>query len=386
VSEPILRLGIAGLGQAGAMLLPALQRSAAFRLTAIADPDEELRAAWAKACEAGPCADLAALAARADVDVVYIATPTELHAVHAIEAVRAGKHVIVEKPMALGLDDADEMIEAAAAAGVQLISGHSRSFEPPIREMRRLVASGELGTLGMLHTWYYTDWLYRPRRPAELDTLKGGGVVFRQASHQVDLLRWIGGGRVASVRAATGRWDPGRPTEGAYTLFLQFDEGHFATAVFSGYDHFQTPELAGVDERGRPASETSHAAARRRLTTADEAALKRVVGAEVLRPEAPAYASMPGLTVVSCARGDIRQAPGGLRVYGDHDCYDVPIPPLPDGRDLLLEEAYQAIVEGRPAAHDGCWGKANLEVCLAALESARTRREIALLHQVPTPD
>ena len=59
----------------------------------------------------------------------------------------------------------------------------------------------------MINAINYTDYLYRPRRPEELDTAQGGGAVFNQAAHQVDIVRLLGGGRVTSVRAATGAWD-----------------------------------------------------------------------------------------------------------------------------------------------------------------------------------
>ena len=124
--------------------------------------------------------------------------------------------------------------------------------------MRELVRSGELGQLGMVHSWYFNDWLYRPRLPEELDTRLGGGVVFRQSADQFDIIRLVGKGLLRSVRAMTGRWDPERPTEGSYVAYLEFGDGAAATAGYGGYDHFHTTELTGVDESGiageRPAS------------------------------------------------------------------------------------------------------------------------------------
>jgi phthalate 4,5-cis-dihydrodiol dehydrogenase len=244
----------------------------------------------------------------------------------------------------------------------------------------------------MLHTWYYTDWLYRPRNPEELDTALGGGVTFRQGAHQVDLLRWIGGGLVRSVRAATGAWDPSRPTEGSHVMFLTFQNGAAATAVYSGYDHFHTTELTyGVDERGRAVDHTAHGRARAALRAAGsegETALKRGLGygsGGGLGSSAP-YSSFYGLTLVTCERGDIRQTRRGPRVYGDERRWDVRLSPRRTGRDVLVAEAYDAVRGARPPAHDGRWGRANLEACLAALQSAREDREIRLAHQVATPD
>ena len=115
-----------------------------------------------------------------------------MHAEHAISAARHGKHVLVEKPMALTLDDCTQMIDAAARAGVQLVVGHSHSFDAPIRRTREIIASGTFGAVRMIQALYYTDFLYRPRRPEELDTTRGGGVVWSQAAHQVDIVRLLG--------------------------------------------------------------------------------------------------------------------------------------------------------------------------------------------------
>ena len=90
-------------------------------------------------------------------------------------------------------------------AGVALVVGHSHSFDAPIARTRALIAGGEYGSLRMIHALNYTDWLYRPRRPEELSD--GGGVMFNQAPHQVDVVRLLAGGRVKSVRAQTGAWD-----------------------------------------------------------------------------------------------------------------------------------------------------------------------------------
>ena len=65
----------------------------------------------------------------------------------------------------------------------------------------------------MIHTWNFTDWMTRPRRPDELDVAQGGGVTYRQGAHQFDIIRLIGGGLVKSVRATTFDWDPKPPLD-----------------------------------------------------------------------------------------------------------------------------------------------------------------------------
>src|SRR5262249_38707641 len=133
-----------------------------------------------------------------------------------------------------------------------IIVGHSHSFDAPVARLRALVQSGDFGPVRMINAINYTDYLYRPRRPEELDTAQGGGAVFNQAAHQVDIVRMIGGGRVASVRAVTGAWDASRPTEGAYAALLTFEGGIFASLTYNGYGHFDSDEFQDwVGEMGQ---------------------------------------------------------------------------------------------------------------------------------------
>src|SRR5581483_7812494 len=179
-------------------------------------------------------------------------SPHQMHAEHVRAAAQAGKHVLVEKPMAITLDECDAMIDAAHNAGTHLIVGHSHSFNRPILRLRDLVEGGAFGQVRMINAMNYTDFLYRPRRPEELVTEKGGGVIFSQGAHQIDIVRLIGGGRVKSVSAATGAWDRTRPTEGAYSALLTFEGGAFASVTYSGYGHFDSDELmGGIDEMGQ---------------------------------------------------------------------------------------------------------------------------------------
>jgi phthalate 4,5-cis-dihydrodiol dehydrogenase len=388
-----LRFGIVGLGRAAVATVPAIARHAYTEVVAAADTNADVVERFGQQFPSRGYSRIEELCQDPAVDAVYIATPTHLHTDHVLVAAAAGKHIIVEKPLAITLDDADRMIEATDRAGVQLIVGHSQSYEPPIRAMRALVKSGRLGRLRMINGWYFNDWLYRPRLPGELDTRMGGGVVFRQGAHHFDLTRLIGGGVLRSVRAATGVWDPERPTEGSYAVFLEFEDGAVASLVYSGYDHFHTTELTGQSEGGTRVEpdQQVHAVARRALQEAaahgGDAALKgrgAFTGAQ--RTEPAPYPSYFGLAVVSCERGDIRQTPRGLTVYGDQERWDVPLTPGIAGRDLMVSELYAAVVEGVPPLHTARWAKATLEVSLSVLESSRTHREILLAHQVPTND
>jgi phthalate 4,5-cis-dihydrodiol dehydrogenase len=369
------------MGAAGWAFLPAIRGNPAFQLAAIAEPAAEMREALVAETGVAAHPDLPSMLRHTDLDAVYIATPTELHPDHVAEACAAGKHVLTEKPMAIRLEQAQAMIEAAERAGVVLQVGHSHSYDLPIARMREIVASGALGRVRMIHTWNFTDWMARPRRSAELDVGQGGGVTYRQGAHQVDILRLIGGGLVKSVRATTFDWDESRRSIGAHTIYLNFSDGAAATAVYNGYGHFSGSELtAGVGEWGEPARPRATPQPSAPLTPEQELAAKRKRARTAIPAGAPHQPHF-GLTLVSCDRGDIRQSPGGLLVYSDKGREEIALATDKSPRDLVIGEFAQAIA-GKPTTHTGRWGLANLEVCAAAIESSRTGKEIELKHQV----
>ena len=147
--------------------------------------------------------------------------------------------------MAIAIADALRMIEAFKDAATHLIVGPCHSFDAPVLKARKMIESGELGRLRMLHALNCTDFLYRPRRPEELRTADGGGVVFSQGVHQIDIARLLCGRVATNVTARTGAWDPARPTEGAYTALLSFDDGVFASLTYSGYGRFDSDQWQG---------------------------------------------------------------------------------------------------------------------------------------------
>lgn len=391
--ERVLRMGIAGLGVASTQILPAVAKLPYIRIAAAADTRKEALAKFRAEYGAAVYESVEAMCQSPDVDFVYIATPSELHAEHTITAARCGKHVIVEKPMALTMEECEAMNRAAEEHRVKLLCGHTHSFDPPVRRIREIVARGELGRLCMIHSWNYNEFMYRPRMKHELAASRG--VVLNQGPHQVDIVRLIGGGMVRSVRASVGAWNASRPHEGAYACFLEFESGAVATLVYSGYGFFDTAELFGwVGEGGQPRDPETNIKARRRI-----AALRSREEEEILKEqmryggaregefshiwEGERKQPFFGLTIVTCEKGDIRQSPDGLWLYTDSGKQEIRLPVGLRGREAEIAELYHAVVNGGPVFHDGRWGQATLEVCLAILESSRQRKEIFLAHQVP---
>jgi phthalate 4,5-cis-dihydrodiol dehydrogenase len=393
MAEPKLRIGAAGLGRAFVLMRPALAHHPRIELVAAADPGEEARSRFAAEFSARTYDSVEALCADGDVEAVYIATPHQLHAQNVITAARSGKHVLVEKPMALSLEECQAMIAATRDANVQLVVGHSHSFDAPIARTRSLISGGTFGRLRMITAVYFTDFLYRPRRAEEL-AAQSGGVLFNQAPHHVDIMRMLGGGRVKSVRALTAAWDEQRPVEGAYSALFTFEDGAFATLTYSGYAHFDGDELAGwIAESGYPKDPAAYGSARALLrgkTRTEELALKNALNYG--GSQAQAVSSGPrvhqhfGLIIASCEGADLRPGPKGVTVYGDEtrSFEPVAVPDIP--RREVIDEFYAAIFGGKAPLHSGKWGMATMEACFAMQQSAREGREIQLEHQVAVND
>jgi phthalate 4,5-cis-dihydrodiol dehydrogenase len=384
-----LRLGVAGLGRAFAAMLPTLAADPRVALAAAADPRADARQLFAAEFAAPAYDSVEELCADPAVEAVYVATPHQYHARHAVLAARHGKHLLVEKPMALTLEGCDAAIAAARDAGVRLVVGHSHSFDAPVRRLRALIASGAFGRVRMINAFNYTDYLQRPRRPEELDTARGGGAVFNQAAHQVDIVRLLGGGLVTNVRSATGAWDPARPTEGAYAALLTFADGAFASLVYSGYGHFDSDEFQGwVGEMGQAKTPYAGAARPRFADAQEEEAFKRArnYGGPDYRPPAKAMAHQHfGTLIASCERADLRALPDAVMIYQDGTARREALPPPEVPRAEVVDELYRAVVHGKAPLHDGPWAAATLEVLLAILRSAREGRDVALRRQVAVP-
>lgn len=386
MADRILRFGVIGLSRGFVLSRPMFLKDARVRLVAAADPRPEARAAFEAEFGGRAYADAAQLCADAEVEVVYIASPHELHAAQAVAAARAGKHLLVEKPMALTLEACRAMRAAAEAAGVALLVGPSHGYDGPVVRAAELIAGGRYGRLRMISMITYTDFLYRPRRPEELDTAKGGGVLFSQAAHQVDVVRRLAGAPVTSVRAQAGAWDPHRPSEGAYQAFLTFANGATASLTYSGYGRYDTDALMGwIGELGQARAPADAAAAQSRPAGADEAELKRLraYGSRPLpEPSTPAGHEHFGFVLASCERADLRLTPTAVEVHGEtRETLDLPPPDVP--RQGVIDEVWGAVVEGRPPVHDGAWGEANLAVCLALLRSSQEGREVPVTEETP---
>ena len=394
VSGKKLNVGIAGLGAGAVQVIRAMEAAPYLDIVAAADTRPQALSAFRERYEGRTYDSVDALAKDPDVDVVWVSTPNIYHCENTVVLAENGKHVVVEKPMAVTLEEAERMVDAAESNGVNLLCGHTASLMAGFRAMRRVITSGRLGKVTAINCWSYVDFMFRPRMPHELDMENGGAMPYNQGPHQFDVVRLMGGGMVKSVRGMVSKWMDARTSPGYYVAYLEFEDGTPATIVKNGYGYFLTTELVpwaseiqGI-ERNRDIRR-----ALRNGQPYDEASGKeaqRFGGSDtntLLGPRENVTRSGfqldCGLVVVSCEGGDIRQADGGLTIYDDDGTHFMPVEGVQDERMAELDEMYQAIQEGRPVHHDGRWGMATLECVLAMMESGRDRREITLTHQCP---
>lgn len=388
-SDRPVRLGVAGLGRAFMLMLPTFRNDPRVQLAACAAPRQSSRETFLRDFGGAAYATVEELAEDPSVDAIYIATPHQMHRAHAEAALAAGKHVLLDKPLCVDLEDGLAIARAAREAGRHVIVGPSHSFDPQVLQARALIDSGRIGDVRMIHAFNYTDFLYRPRRPEELDTAEGGGVLFSQGVHQIDIVRLLGGGLVRSVRASTGKWDAARPTECAYSAHLTFATGAFASLTYSGFAHFDSDEYCGwVGELGRDKNPDSYGAARKALAAGlspeQESALKttRTYGSAG-EDSLPQHNEHFGSIIVSCDGADLRLTPDGLWVYGHVTREFLPEPVTNIPRRTVIDALYNAVVNDRPPVQTAEWGLASLELCHAILESSSGECEIELKYQTP---
>jgi phthalate 4,5-cis-dihydrodiol dehydrogenase len=381
-AQPALRMGIAGLGLAGAFMTRAAAIHPRIQLCAGMDPLQRPRDAFAQRFGANVYADFRELCRDPSVEAIYIASPHRFHSLQAIEAMEHRKHVLVEKPLALTLEECDAVVAAAQHTGMQLIVGHTHAFDPNVREMRRILHSGELGRLGMILSFNYNDFLFRPHRADEFDAEIGGGIAFNQLTHQIEIVRLLGG-RIRAVRASVGTLDCARGAAGHCTAFLDFDSGAAASVTFSAYDFFDSDEWHHwIAEGGVSKPPDRHGATRTTfLTRTDELGAHRDLGygGRTLPDEQP-YLPHFGLLVVTCEGGDMRLSPAGIIIHGLTGTREVAVPRSigRPGQGDALDALWQAVREGQPSIHDAQWGRDTVATILAVLQSSKTRREVML--------
>ncbi len=229
MTDSTIRFGLIGCGRVAPRHIQSLWELDGAQLVAVADIVETRALRAAKESGAEPYTDYRRLLERRDLDVVTICTPSGMHAQMAIDALCAGKHVIVEKPMALNLQDADRMIATAQATGRRLCVVLQNRYNPPMQDLRRVVDEGRLGRLLLGNA---TVRWYRPQEYYD-DGWHGtfgmdGGALMNQSIHHIDALQWLMGD-VESVFAYTATLAHKMEAEDVGVVAVRFASGALGT-------------------------------------------------------------------------------------------------------------------------------------------------------------
>ena len=204
MTEKSFRVGLVGCGRISKNHFDALKRLEGLRLSAVCDIDAE-RAEKAGVDHGVPWfKSLDEMLRSGECDVVTICTPSGLHSAHGVAAAKAGKHVVTEKPMAISLAQADELVKACDDAGVHLFVVKQNRLNPPVQLLKRAIDKGRFGRIYMANV---TVRWQRPQEYYDAEPWRGtwefdGGAFMNQASHYVDLMQWLMG-PAESVMAKT---------------------------------------------------------------------------------------------------------------------------------------------------------------------------------------
>ncbi len=245
-----LRVGIIGYGYTGKIHARACMAQAGAQLTAIADSEAErlndlpagVRAyrSYEELLESG-------------VDAVSICLPTYLHCKVAVDALERGKHVLVEKPIAVSLAEAQWMVRAAKTAGRVLYVGMTHRFYPELREAKKLIDEGAIGKIVACNdcALEHVGFLNTPRWYME-KRCSGGGPALTSGIHLVDRLRWFTGDEVRQVTGLAANPYFGADVEDAGQMFLRFRGGVSAqvTVAFLREPHPLVCDLQVIGTRG----------------------------------------------------------------------------------------------------------------------------------------
>jgi UDP-N-acetyl-2-amino-2-deoxyglucuronate dehydrogenase len=328
--------GLIGAGAISTQHLEALEAVPGARIAAIASASEERARTAGERWGVPWTTDVDELLSRDDVDAVAISTPSGLHPAQALAALRHGKHVLVEKPIALSNVDARAVADEARRRGLMAGTVSQRRFEPVVRAVRDAVTTGALGRTDTIvaEGFYFRPQSYYDSAPWRGTVDLDGGVLMNQAIHTIDLLRWIGGpvDRVAANIATLGHT---MEAEDTATVSLRFSSGALGAILATTCAATERPtELRIEGDRGHI----------------------RLVGETATEWEVPGRAA-------PAARTDDAAPPAtGSATWGTSAV----------GYVRQYSDFIEAIRDRRPPSVTAEDGAAAVEIVVAAYESSRT--------------
>jgi phthalate 4,5-cis-dihydrodiol dehydrogenase len=248
----MINLAIIGTGRISGAHAGAARAIQGVQLAGCVDTDPARLASFTQRYPCPGYSSTEEMLARGDVDAVVVALPHWLHRDMTIACLQAGKHVLLEKPMALNVAECDAMVAAAEVTGKTLMIAHSQQFFPVNQAVRTIIAAGEIGRIVFATDTWYKPFYAEPRPPWFLDASKGGGMWPMNGSHMIDRMTQFIGSEVVAVKAMVGTYFVDVPATDTGIALLQFANGVHATLQHCGYrigkgvERFEG-ELTGTD-------------------------------------------------------------------------------------------------------------------------------------------
>ncbi len=329
-----LQVGIIGLGGIARAHCDAIATLDNVEVVAVADLFEEKRRQYMDKYNIPKgYASHTELLQDDEIDAVAVVLGHQLHHQLTVDACNAGKHVLVEKPMAISLEQCDNMIAAAAANHVKLMVAYTQHFYGTSVKAKEILDSGELGPLITAVSYMSKNWNFSGRRPQYRSRYHGGGMWLTNGVHVVDRLSWVMASQAVSVSASIGTRAHYQAGDDSSTAFIRYKNGLAGIAVAVGY--------------------------------ADGA---------------PNYECQ-----VICANGSLRFSQHGEKFVkvGKGDVWeDVPFDDPPAEMHNEWKAFSEAIEKNIEPPTSGEWGRYIMEIMFAAEKSAITGREVFLENAV----
>lgn len=348
-------------------IAPAMKQANNAEMLGVWSTPYEDAIAFAKEFEIERCyRTIEETVADTDIDAVFIATPNSLHGAHSIQAAKAGKHVLVEKPFTLTVAEAEEVVETAKKAGVLLGVGFHLRHHLLHQEAKRLVDAGEIGEI-VYATGQYTLFTFTPdpryRTPWKRDpALSGGaGSLYGMGVHVIDLMHYFTGQRPVEVTAMNNSDPETRLGENLTLALVHYDGGAFAHITSSSRFPFGKNDLTLYGTKGRiigMGSINMPAVGRLEVTRRSEA------------PEVAASLTERPHFIKRLIQDLVADVAGVTTTLIES--------PLPDAYVCEIEAFGRAIQEGEEFHADGMDGLRSVQVSAAILESVRTGKTIEI--------
>lgn len=243
-----VRLGVIGAGIIAKSFMEAAPDVADLEVAVICDIAEDAVRALAEPLNIAWETGYRSVLQDDSIDALYIALPHHLHETVTIAAAEAGKHILLEKPMANSLEEADRMLAAQRRAGVKLMIGFTHRFHSELESAKRLIDAGELGRLtlavdvmttgGVIPGWFWQK------------SQAGGGVLHVNGAHSFDRLRWLMGSEIVEVFAYADTYDPRKTVEDSTVVALRFANGAMGTTVHNWVTDVGLPFKCDLDIHG----------------------------------------------------------------------------------------------------------------------------------------